>query len=287
VERDERWWLGPLHLFGYLGVSVAWMVLLGVGLVLLAVLNPDLFGTITLDDLAMPDSPDFVGIVSLFTIVQLVGMAMIAAVGAVFVPLDGSMFSRVRRNLGMVSARWVALPLVIGIGLAGGLFPSWVIEQLGDALPGFSPIVDTLVTTALQGPAATKVAITLAVAVAAPVCEELVFRGYLWAALERYLSAGWAFVVTSLVFAFYHLDPAQVVGVLPIGFALGWARWRTGSVWPSMVLHATNNTLALAVAAAGPEIAQLSTPLWLGLSGLGVTLACCVGLLWAGPPAEA
>ena len=75
--------------------------------------------------------------------------------------------------------------------------------------------------------------------------EELVFRG----ALARGLATrwpGWAAVpVSAVVFSAYHLIPSQMLGVLPLGLALGLLAVQSNSVVPGMIAHLTNNTIAL------------------------------------------
>ena len=75
--------------------------------------------------------------------------------------------------------------------------------------------------------------------------EELVFRGV----LARGLASGWhtaiAVLVSGVVFAAYHLVPGQMLGVLPLGLALGLLAIRSRSVVPGMIAHQFNNTIAL------------------------------------------
>jgi uncharacterized protein len=83
----------------------------------------------------------------------------------------------------------------------------------------------------------------------APVVEELIFRGLLFGWIEGRWGPGTAFIVSSLAFAAAHVEPAHAILVLPLGLLFGWQRWRTGSLWPSLVAHIANNGLAvLAVA---------------------------------------
>ncbi|MBI3196250.1 MAG: CPBP family intramembrane metalloprotease [Rhodospirillales bacterium] len=83
----------------------------------------------------------------------------------------------------------------------------------------------------------------------APLVEELVFRGLLYGWLESRWGPGLAFVVSSLAFAAAHVEPAHAFLVLPLGLLFGLLRWRTGSLWPSLVAHMANNGLAVAAAA--------------------------------------
>jgi len=75
--------------------------------------------------------------------------------------------------------------------------------------------------------------------------EELVFRGMLARGLATYLRPWVAVAISGVVFAAYHLDPAQMLGVLPLALALGLLAIRSGSVVPGMIAHLTNNVIAL------------------------------------------
>ena len=62
--------------------------------------------------------------------------------------------------------------------------------------------------------------VVLVVVVLAPLCEEIVYRGLLWGALERYALPRWVpFVVTTLLFAVAHFEftrtPLLFVVALP------------------------------------------------------------------------
>ena len=87
----------------------------------------------------------------------------------------------------------------------------------------------------------------------APIVEEIAFRGLLFGALEKRRMPIWACVViTSVGFSVFHFEPERFVVLLPIAFALGLARARTGSTGSSIVAHMTVNlpaAITLAIAA--------------------------------------
>jgi membrane protease YdiL (CAAX protease family) len=51
-------------------------------------------------------------------------------------------------------------------------------------------------------------------------------------------------VLSALIFAVAHADPGSFAVLFFIGLALAFVRWRTGSVWPGMLLHLLNNGIA-------------------------------------------
>jgi len=76
-----------------------------------------------------------------------------------------------------------------------------------------------------------------------PVAEELLFRGVLFGALRRRTSPTVTVIVTAVVFGVYHVEPGPAAACTVMGLVLGWLRHRTGSIWPAVVMHATNNLL--------------------------------------------
>jgi len=105
---------------------------------------------------------------------------------------------------------------------------------------------------------AALVAAAVFVCVLAPIAEELFFRGFLFGTLRelparigRVDLAPWiAALVTGALFGAAHLGSAPAVFLAPLallGFVLCLLRWRTGSLYPCMALHAANNALALGV----------------------------------------
>jgi len=78
----------------------------------------------------------------------------------------------------------------------------------------------------------------------APICEEVFFRGFVFAGLLRGMAPVWAIVFSSLIFAVAHFDVGSFVVLFIIGLALAFLRWRTKSIWPGILLHMLNNGIA-------------------------------------------
>lgn len=89
----------------------------------------------------------------------------------------------------------------------------------------------------------------LGTVVAAPVAEELVFRGFLQASLAGVLGPRAAIAATAVVFGLVHPLPLALPAAL-LGAGFGWLAQRSGSLLPAMLAHAAHNagTVALAVA---------------------------------------
>lgn len=90
-------------------------------------------------------------------------------------------------------------------------------------------------------------------AVAAPVTEEMLFRGWIYTALRFNWGFWAALLISSALFAIAHYDQTHfyALAVFPIGIAIGFIRERTGSIKPAIVFHAINNFAAFCLAAIG------------------------------------
>ena len=135
-----------------------------------------------------------------------------------------------------------------GIGLAfglGGLILTIVASMVYISIMG--PDVTSAVGEVFGGlrsgvPAALTVWVV--VVIIAPLCEEIVYRGLLWGALEKYGVNRWAvFAITTVVFAVAHLELTRMPLLVVISVPLGLARLYTGRLLPSVVAHQVNNVL--------------------------------------------
>jgi uncharacterized protein len=84
-----------------------------------------------------------------------------------------------------------------------------------------------------------------AIAVAAPLVEELLFRGLLQNALGKYLPIWGAIILSSFLFSLVHLQPYAIPGLMSLGIAFGYLYHRTGSLRTNILLHMANNAFAL------------------------------------------
>ena len=84
--------------------------------------------------------------------------------------------------------------------------------------------------------------------VIAPLAEEMFFRGFVFMGLLRPLGFNGALIMSSLLFAVVHLQIMTVLPIFALGCLLGWLYYRSGSLWPSILVHATYNSIALLAA---------------------------------------
>lgn len=104
------------------------------------------------------------------------------------------------------------------------------------------------------------------------VCEEIVFRGVLARSIARRTSLIAAAGISAAVFSAYHLSLVQALPTLTLGALLAVIAIRADSIAPSMVAHALNNALVIAVArGALPELTG-----WLGRHPVAGLAGCAV-----------
>jgi sodium transport system permease protein len=117
-------------------------------------------------------------------------------------------------------------------------------------------------------------------------CEEILFRGVLSRALGRRLRLVAASAVSAVVFAAYHHSLVQGLPTLTLGFVLAVIAIRADSVAPTIVAHAINNAMAIALTRG--ELPELGG--WLGrhpaLALAGCAGATALGVALAARPRE-
>ena len=100
-----------------------------------------------------------------------------------------------------------------------------------------------------------------ALAVLAPWAEEVVFRGAILRKLLEIFShqMHWvAIVISAIIFGAVHMNMAQGVNAFVLGLLLGWMFYRTGSIFPGIVLHWANNTIAYILVRLRPDLSNAS-----------------------------
>ena len=93
-----------------------------------------------------------------------------------------------------------------------------------------------------------------------PFCEELFYRGIIQTALLRTGSATVAIVCTAVLFGAVHLSLPNGATSAPalavLGLALGYAYYRTGSLWAPVLMHALFNLYNLTLTVGVPYLAD-------------------------------
>ncbi len=95
------------------------------------------------------------------------------------------------------------------------------------------------------------VAAGLLIVLAAPISEEIFFRGFIFGGFRQRLSFPVAALLAAAIFGLFHYTGSGSLTVVPqlafLGFALCWVYEETGSIYPTIALHMLNNAFAFAV----------------------------------------
>lgn len=180
-----------------------------------------------------------------------------------------------------------SLPVAVLLGIS--LHPLYL--SLGQWITRLYPIGEQTkaalmpFTTMLEAAPLTHLIVLLALVPA--ICEELVFRGFIFSGLVRGGNQLRAIIVTAVFFGVSHGMLQQSISATVMGLLLGWIALRTGSVLPCFLVHCTNNALSVSLSRIqdlgswGTQYVFITTedgvpgyhPLWIVMSA-GVATGC-------------
>ena len=124
----------------------------------------------------------------------------------------------------------VAFPLVIGVSVLN--------SQIWHGQGGSNPLLPIV----LEGRSPVALALFLVTtAIAAPVFEEILFRGFLLPSLSRYFSTWNSVLLSGFIFALVHLSLSEVLPLMVLGIVLGFVYARTQNLLASILLHSLWN----------------------------------------------
>lgn len=121
----------------------------------------------------------------------------------------------------------------------------------------------------------------LSTVVAAPLLEEVLFRGLVFESCRERFGSAAAVFVSALLFGVIHVVPVQVVNAFVVGLILGYVYLRTHSLLSVIILHAINNALAYVSMAffgdgANTTLSELIEARWLYWVVYGISAALFV-----------
>ncbi len=129
---------------------------------------------------------------------------------------------------------FAALPLMLLVSLLN--------QQIWQGQGGSNPLLQTVLE------ANDWIALGLffaTAAIAAPLFEEFLFRGFLLPSLTRYLPVWGAIGLSSFIFAVAHLSLSEVLPLMTLGIILGVVYTRSRNLLAPMVLHSLWNSVTM------------------------------------------
>ena len=157
------------------------------------------------------------------------------------------------RILGPIRPRWSHVGIGMGLGVGGLILVLTLAEMTNRAFGPFDAPEQYALEVANTSALVMVLAVVSAVLLA-PIVEEVVFRSLLFQSVRRKLGLVAAMVISSLVFAYIHLEvvgnPPAVVGLVALALWLAGAFHRSGSLVVPITAHATYNLVVLGLQAA-------------------------------------
>lgn len=115
----------------------------------------------------------------------------------------------------------------------------------------------------------------LLIALTPAVCEELMFRGYMFTAFKQKMSLPKAIFAVSILFGISHMSLIKLIPTAILGAALAYAIHKADSILASGMMHFLNNAFSVFVLYYGEKIAflndqQMEIPMMIGMLILAV-----------------
>ena len=83
--------------------------------------------------------------------------------------------------------------------------------------------------------------------IVAPICEEIIFRGYFFRVLKERFNLLFAIITNSIFFGLIHFEPSAIVPATILGVSLTLIRLKAKSLLLPITIHALHNLLAFIV----------------------------------------
>ena len=173
----------------------------------------------------------------------------------------------VKETFALRPFRPALVPVVMGAALCGLVL---VLGIYGAVMPerepaGIEKIVNQLVT-------GSPWIFFLLLAVVAPICEELLCRGYMMSSFRARFGLRGAVLLSAFLFGALHLDLMRFPATFAAGLLLGFVLVSTRSIFASILFHMTWNGV-IAAAAMGRDLLGELVAWKLVVAGIGLILA--------------
>jgi membrane protease YdiL (CAAX protease family) len=168
----------------------------------------------------------------------LVTVALGVASAWKFRPLTGALRQLGLRQFKLSAFGWMFL-MLFAYYVGAAIFATLVLlpeqEDIGKELGVCNPGIGI------------AIAAVLLIVVAAPLTEEIFFRGFFFAGLRGRLPLWPAALASGVVFGLVHAPtgPTAAIPLAGLGVGLAWLYEKSGSIWPSITAHFLNNSLAI------------------------------------------
>jgi len=119
---------------------------------------------------------------------------------------------------------------------------SQVSKLFGSTEGSSNPILAVIMNSAHHADLLTGFLFVLAVGVLPGLCEEILFRGFLYTYLRRHFGALISMIISAALFAGVHLDGGAFLQLFVLGFVFAFTLERQRSILPCIIAHALWNS---------------------------------------------
>lgn len=123
------------------------------------------------------------------------------------------------------------------------LLASWAASGFGSHMSS-NPIISEVVSSVKNINVFAILAFTLTLGVIPALLEELLFRGFVYISLRKYLGAFLGIVLSAGLFSLVHMDQGSMLQLFSLGFVFAYSVEKNQSLVPSMVAHCLWNLTA-------------------------------------------
>lgn len=88
-------------------------------------------------------------------------------------------------------------------------------------------------------------AVLLVIGIMPAICEETLFRGFLFGTMKEKWKPVTAIFVSGLIFGIYHMSVIKAITITGLGMSLAYSVYCSGSIFTSVLMHLCNNTIAV------------------------------------------
>ncbi|QQR57550.1 MAG: CPBP family intramembrane metalloprotease [Candidatus Melainabacteria bacterium] len=123
------------------------------------------------------------------------------------------------------------------------LLSSWAASGFGSHMSS-NPIISEVVSSVKDMSVFAVLAFTLTLGIIPALVEELLFRGFVYISLRKYLGAFLGILLSAGLFSIVHMDQGSMLQLFSLGFVFAYAVEKNQSLIPSMVAHCLWNLTA-------------------------------------------
>lgn len=186
------------------------------------------------------------------------------------------------KRLGMSPwALIVVLVTSISLGFLANALGALTVQVFPALAPMAEQYQDTIQHLLLPESMQAQILGAVAVAVVAPLCEEVLFRGTILTEQQRSQTAAGAILLNGFLFSLMHLNPVALLSLTVVGVYFAHVTVRSGSLWGALLGHAILNLVngVILIRLAG----DMGSPDEFGWLEVGVALGVLIpvtALLW-------